>query len=55
MSSETPTLSGPEAGATAPSIRWSGLTDIGRYRPNNEDSFLAMKLNGHEVHYLGKA
>jgi len=55
VSSETPTLSGPEAGATAPSIRWSGLTDIGRYRPNNEDSFLAMKFNGHEVHYLGKA
>lgn len=35
-------------------VRWSGLTHVGRYRPNNEDSFLALNFDGHEVHYLGK-
>jgi serine/threonine protein phosphatase PrpC len=38
----------------APHLRWSGLTDIGRVRPNNEDTFLALKFDGHEVNYLGK-
>jgi serine/threonine protein phosphatase PrpC len=35
-------------------LHWSGLTDRGRIRPNNEDSFLALTFNGHEVRYLGK-
>jgi PPM family protein phosphatase len=38
----------------APDLRWSGLTDTGRVRPNNEDTFLALKFDGHEVNYLGK-
>ena len=50
MNPETPTPAGPEA----PRIRWAGLTHIGRFRPNNEDSFLAMNFNGHGVNYLGK-
>jgi protein phosphatase len=33
---------------------WSGLTDRGRIRSNNEDSFLALKFDGREVNYLGK-
>ncbi len=37
-----------------PDIRWSGVTHVGRFRPNNEDSFLALKFDGHEVNYLGK-
>jgi protein phosphatase len=37
-----------------PSVRWSGLTDRGRHRPNNEDSFLALSFDGHDVRYLGK-
>jgi serine/threonine protein phosphatase PrpC len=37
-----------------PDIRWSGLTHVGRFRPNNEDSFLALRFDGHEVSYLGK-
>ena len=37
-----------------PTVRWSGLTDRGRFRPNNEDAFLALSFDGHEVHYLGK-
>jgi protein phosphatase len=44
------------ATAAVPSKRlsWSGLTDRGRVRPNNEDAFLALSFDGHEVHYLGK-
>lgn len=40
--------------AVAPDLRWSGLTDTGRVRPNNEDTFLALKFDGHDVNYLGK-
>jgi protein phosphatase len=42
------------AGEGAPDLRWSGLTHIGRYRPNNEDAFLALKFDGHDVNHLGK-
>ena len=35
-------------------IRWSGHTDRGRVRPNNEDSFLGMQFDAREVHWLGK-
>ncbi len=39
---------------TAPCILWSGLTDKGPVRLNNEDSFLGVTFDGHEVRYLGK-
>lgn len=35
-------------------LQWSGLTDVGRFRPNNEDTFLALNFDGHDVRYLGK-
>src|SRR5437660_12238127 len=35
-------------------LHWSGLTHVGRVRPNNEDAFLGLTFNGHEVHHLGK-
>ena len=35
-------------------LHWSGLTHRGKVRPNNEDSFLALNFDGHEVRYLGK-
>jgi protein phosphatase len=38
----------------AHAIRWSGLTDVGRFRKNNEDAFLALALNGEGVRRLGK-
>lgn len=38
----------------APQVRWSGLTHVGRVRKNNEDAFLALSIDGHEVHFLGK-
>src|SRR5687767_15153672 len=37
-----------------PHLRWSGMTHRGRVRPNNEDAFLALAFDGHEVRYLGK-
>lgn len=35
-------------------FRWSGLTDIGRFRPNNEDAFLAIAFDHCDFTYLGK-
>jgi serine/threonine protein phosphatase PrpC len=35
-------------------LRWSGLTDRGRVRANNEDSFLALQFDARESHFLGK-
>jgi serine/threonine protein phosphatase PrpC len=39
---------------STPDLRWSGLTHRGLVRTNNEDTFLALRFDGHEVHYLGK-
>jgi protein phosphatase len=35
-------------------LRWSGQTDRGHVRQNNEDSFLGQQFNAQEVHHLGK-
>ncbi|MCH7229038.1 PP2C family protein-serine/threonine phosphatase [Haloferula sp. A504] len=35
-------------------IRWSGVTDTGRFRKNNEDAFLALTFDAREVHFLGR-
>jgi protein phosphatase len=42
----------PPPGSAA--LEWSGLTHVGRVRPNNEDAFLGLMFNGHEAHHLGK-
>lgn len=42
------------ASSPAPAVHWSGLTHVGRVRPNNEDAFLALTFDGHDVRYLGK-
>jgi protein phosphatase len=54
-----PADSSPPADSAIPArrastLRWSGLTDVGRFRPNNEDAFLALNFDGHELRYLGK-
>ena len=53
-----PDVSPPSSATPAPrpalALDWSGVTDRGRIRSNNEDSFLALKFDGHEVRYLGK-
>jgi protein phosphatase len=35
-------------------LHWSGLSDRGHVRPNNEDSFLGLRFDAREVQYLGK-
>ena len=35
-------------------LRWSARTDVGRFRKNNEDSFLALVINPMGVRFLGK-
>jgi PPM family protein phosphatase len=42
------------AETVASSLAWSGLTHVGRFRPNNEDAFLALKFDGRDVNYLGR-
>lgn len=35
-------------------LQWFGWTDIGRVRKNNEDAFLGLTFDAHEVQRLGK-
>jgi protein phosphatase len=35
-------------------VRWSGVTDVGRFRKENQDAFLALALDGENVYRLGK-
>jgi serine/threonine protein phosphatase PrpC len=42
------------AAKTSFSLEWSGLSDIGKIRKNNEDSFLGIQFDAREVHRLGK-
>jgi protein phosphatase len=44
----------PAPPPAAKSIRWSAVTDRGRFRKNNEDAFIALAFDGHDVKYLGK-
>ncbi|HEY3900392.1 MAG TPA: protein phosphatase 2C domain-containing protein [Chthoniobacter sp.] len=40
--------------APPPRLRWFGLTDRGKVRKNNEDTFVAVQFDAREVRYLGK-
>jgi protein phosphatase len=55
MSPEGPTAPALRTPAPGPDVRWSGITHVGRFRSNNEDSFLALRIDGREVSYLGKS
>ena len=35
-------------------LRWFGITDRGKVRKNNEDSFLALQFDAQELRYLGR-
>lgn len=35
-------------------VHWSALSDIGRFRKDNEDAFLALLVDGRQIHRLGK-
>lgn len=36
------------------SLQWSGQTDRGKVRANNEDAFLCLQFDGREINWLGK-
>lgn len=36
------------------SLQWFGSTDRGKFRPNNEDSFLGLQFDAREIQHLGK-
>ena len=42
------------AKTSAARLQWSGLTDRGKVRKNNEDSFLGLQFDAQEVRHLGK-
>jgi protein phosphatase len=44
----------PRPAKKIPSLKWSGCSDIGKVRKNNEDAFLGLRFDAHEVHRLGK-
>ena len=44
----------PPDAAPPLNLEWSGYTDVGRFRQNNEDAFLALAFDGTDVRYLGK-
>lgn len=44
----------PQAVSTSITLKWSGCTDRGRFRPNNEDTFLGLQFDSREVHHLGR-
>ncbi|HEY9175425.1 MAG TPA: protein phosphatase 2C domain-containing protein [Verrucomicrobiae bacterium] len=45
----------PPPGESSPtSLKWTGCTDRGRIRPNNEDAFLGLRFDSREVHHLGR-
>jgi protein phosphatase len=35
-------------------LKWSGCSDIGKVRKNNEDAFLGLRFDAQEAHLLGK-
>jgi protein phosphatase len=35
-------------------LKWSGWTDRGPFRPNNEDAFLGVSFDAREIHHLGR-
>jgi protein phosphatase len=44
----------PRQRSASEHLRWSGATDRGKVRPNNEDAFVGLQFDATEVHRLGK-
>ena len=49
-----PNASQPAPITPAKSLSWSGRTDRGKVRPNNEDAFLGIRFDAREVQRLGR-
>jgi PPM family protein phosphatase len=43
----------PRQSPTSKGLQWSGRTDRGKVRPNNEDAFMGLQFDAREVHHLG--
>src|SRR5438477_10818779 len=48
-------MNSSQAVSTSARLKWSGCTDRGKVRPNNEDAFLALRFDGTEVQRLRKS
>jgi protein phosphatase len=44
----------PSKSKKSMALKWSGWTDVGKVRKNNEDSFLGLRFDAHEIQRLGK-
>ena len=47
-------MENPKQLTKTPKLKWFGSTDRGKYRQNNEDSFLGLQFDANEIHHLGK-
>lgn len=36
-------------------VQWSGHTDVGRYRKENQDRFISLKIDSKNIYHLGKS
>lgn len=50
---KVPSVAVPISGAGW-TVNWSGMTDVGRFRPNNEDAFLTIAFDRQDFTYLGR-
>ena len=46
-------MSAPHPVSPCKGLQWSGRTDRGNFRPNNEDAFVGLQFDAKEVHHLG--
>jgi serine/threonine protein phosphatase PrpC len=46
--------SGPSSHLPSLHLSWSGSSEMGPVRSNNEDAFLGLSIDSHEVHHLGR-
>lgn len=46
-------LASDSASVVTRTLRWSGRTECGPFRKNNEDAFIALRFDSREVHHLG--
>ena len=44
----------PESDSSVRNIQWSAQTDVGKFRKNNEDAFIALAVDNKEIQRLGK-
>lgn len=47
-------MSQPPVVPPCTALKWSGCTDRGKVRPNNEDAFLGLQFDAREIRHLGK-